>query len=195
MNKTTTKVVAGIAVVAIAGALILIPNLNNSKPSPLESTNAAPSETNSNATRNANEKNTATTPAEDTVLPSVSEENTTDNTDNTDTAMTTIYKDSYKTVVLFNQAQIEALTGNSLDADSIKDIQDKLEQEDTWTAKNFPSSEAKLIADAANEESHKLQSILMKITQNNVSDLKLIIVHNKHHSSAHFGSDNREQTH
>jgi len=188
MNKTTTKVVAGIAVIAIAGALILIPNLSNSMPSPLESPNAAPSETDSNATGIANQKSSATTLAEDTVLPLASEENTNGIT------MTTIYKDSYKTIVLFNQAQIKALTGQSLEAASIKGVQDKLQQEDTWTVQNFSSTEAKLIADAANEESHKLQSILTKISQNNVSDLKLVIVHNEHHSSAHFGTDNREMS-
>ncbi|GAA0389152.1 YusW family protein [Paenibacillus motobuensis] len=185
MNKTTTKVVAGIAVVAMAGALILIPSLNKSKPRPLESADAAPSETNSNTIGIANEK--VTTPAKGTNHPSASGEN------NIDSTMTIIYKDSYKTVVLFNQDQIEALTGQVLDAASIKVVQDMLQQEDTWTAQNFSTSEANLIANAASQESNKLQSILTKITQNKVADLKLVIVHNEHHSSANFGADHREQ--
>lgn len=174
MNKTTTKIVACIAVVVIAGALILIPSLNKSKPRPLESADAAPSETNSNTIGIANEK--VTTPA------------------NTGTTMTTIYKDSYKTVVLFNQDQIKALTGQVLDAASIKAVQDMLQQEDTWTAQNFSASEANLIANAASQESNKLQSILTQIAQNKVTDLKLVIVHNEHHSSAHFAADNREMS-
>ncbi|WP_162616118.1 YusW family protein [Paenibacillus lutimineralis] len=186
MNKTTTKIVACIAVVVIAGALILIPSLNKSKPRPLESADATPSETNSNTIGIANDK--VTTPAEDTNHPSTSGEN------NTDTTMTTIYKDSYKTVVLFNQDQIEALTGQVLDAASIKVVQEMLQQEDTWTAQNFSASEANLIANAASQESNKLQSILTQITQYKVTDLKLVIVHNEHHSSAHFAADNREMS-
>ncbi len=180
MNRKTTKIVARSAIVAIVGALILIPSL---KSNPLESVKAsAPSETDSIATGNTHEK--------DAVKPSASKDNATD----TDTTMTTIYKDNYKTVVLFNQAQIEALTGQSLDSAQIKDVLAELQKEATWTAQSFSASEAKLIADAAKEKSEKLPSILTKVAQNKVSDLKLIIVHNKHHSDANFGASHREQT-
>ncbi|WP_229106659.1 YusW family protein [Paenibacillus sp. 1001270B_150601_E10] len=104
------------------------------------------------------------------------------------TSSSVLYENNYKTVLTFDQQQLFDLTGVKLSTSTVNDMISKLKQESTWTAQGYPSSDASLITKAAQNESKKLQSMLKKLAYKDVLQLKLVLVHNPNHTSAHFGT-------
>lgn len=117
-------------------------------------------------------------------------------TENTDISGigTILFENNYKSIKRFNKNDIAKMTGVDFSTDSIESIYSELSKSNTWQSAGYSKSRSDSISDRFSSNKNKSISILREIANNSEQkELKVIIIHNKHHKKAEIGIYNTNE--